>query len=121
MKKTQWETVPYIKANGEKPVSIFLDSLYPKEKAKVLRSIQLLEEFGMNLKGPHKDYLDDGIHELRTKLASNIFRVTLFHVEGNKIVLLHGFQKKTQKTPPREIARAKQYRDDYLKQQRGDE
>ena len=121
MKKPHWETIPYRKSNGEEPVIVFLDSLYPKEKAKVLRSIKLLEEFGMELKGPHIEYLEDGIHELRIKLSTNIFRIMLFHFQDNKIILLHGFQKKTQKTPTREIARAKQYRDAYLKQQRGDE
>lgn len=120
MKNKKWETIPYTKQNGEEPVTLFLNSLYPKEKAKVLRSLQLLEEFGLTLQGPHKAYLVDGIHELRTKLASNIYRITLYFVEDNKVVLLHGFQKKTQKTPPREIARAKQYRDDYLTRQRRD-
>lgn len=120
MKKSNWDTVSYIKDNGEDPVREFLDSLNLKEKAKVLRSIQLLEEYGMELKGPHKSYLEDGIYELRTQLSSNIFRITLFHFQDNKIILLHGFRKKTQKTPPQEIRRAKKYRDDYLIQQRSD-
>lgn len=96
----------------------FLDSLGPKEKAKVLRTIQLLREFGPMLPEPHKKHLVDDIQELRTSLGNNIFRVMLFHFEGDKIVLLHGFQKKTQKTPPREIRRAKAYMDDYLDQQK---
>lgn len=40
-----------------------------------------------------------------------------FFVIGNKAVLTHGFTKKTQKTPIKEIDRAKRYRDDYMKQQ----
>lgn len=121
MKKHKWETIPYIKTNKEVPVIEFLDSLTPKQKAKVLRSIELLEEFGLDLKWPHKDHLGDGIYELRIQLSSNIFRVTLFHFQDDKIVLLHGFQKKTQKTPPREIEKARKYRADHLEQQRSDD
>ena len=70
------------------------------------------------LPGPHKEHLEENIYELRTKLASNIYRVMYFHFEGDEFIILHGFQKKTQKTPRREIERAKNYRDDYLRQQR---
>lgn len=118
MEKLNWETVAYAKFNGEVPIDEFLNSLTPKQEAKVLRSIELLEEFGLGLGGPHIAYLEDGIYELRTKLSTNIFRTTLFHWDGNQIVLLHGFQKKMQKTPPMEIKRAKEYRDDYLEQKK---
>lgn len=118
MKNGKWETIEYTKTNGESPVRNYLDSLYPKDRAKVLRTIGLLENFGMGLPGPHKDYLEDGIYELRTKLSSNIYRVTFFHYQARELVLLHGFTKKTQKTPKREIEKAKIYRDDYLDQKR---
>lgn len=94
MEKLNWETVAYVKNNGEVPVDEFLNSLTPKQEAKVLRSIELLEEFGLGLGGPHIAYLEDGIYELRTILSTNIFRTTLFHWDGTQIVLLRGFQKK---------------------------
>jgi phage-related protein len=48
----------------------------------------------------------DGLFEARIKLATNIFRIFCFF-DGNKfVVLLTGFQKKTQKTPQKEIRRA---------------
>lgn len=53
-------------------------------------------------------------------LGSNIFRTCLFRYEGDQLVLLHGFQKKTQKTPEREIRRAVVYRDDFISQQEED-
>jgi phage-related protein len=43
-----------------------------------------------------------GLYEVRTSLDGNIYRV-FFCVEGDAMFLLHGFQKKTQKTPQREI------------------
>lgn len=116
MENYNWETIEYTKENGETPVDEFMDELNTKEEAKVLRSIALLEEFGLIIGMPHVRHLDDGIYELRTKFSSNIFRVTIFHWYKDKIVLLHGFKKKTQKTPPREIKRAKEYREDFLKQ-----
>lgn len=55
-------------------------------------------------------YLEDGIWELRP--GNN--RVFYFFFQNNTYVLLHQFRKKSQKTPKREIAKAKRERDDYL-------
>ena len=62
---------------------------------------------------PFSRHLDDGIFELRTVQGSNITRVLYFFVAGGEIVLTHGFVKKTQKTPAREIERAKRMREDW--------
>ena len=64
---------------------------------------------------PLSESLQDGIFELRAKVGSNISRVMYFFVIGNQAVLTHGFIKKTQKTPSKEIERAKKIRDDYIK------
>lgn len=48
----------------------------------------------------------DGLFEIRVQLASNIFRVFCFFDGNRLVVLLTGFQKKTQKTPKMEITRA---------------
>lgn len=116
MKNDAWKIIAYTKRNGQVPMDDFLNTLNPKQEAKVLRSIQLLEEFGPSMGMPHVKFLGDGIYELRTQLASDIFRTTLFHYQDQQIVLLHGFKKKTQKTPPREIRKAKAYRNDFLSQ-----
>ena len=50
---------------------------------------------------------------MRAKMTRTI---KLLEVNGNKAVLTHGFIKKTNKTPPSEIERAIQYRDEYMKQ-----
>lgn len=116
MEKSKWTVNAYKKDNGEQPVSEFLDSLPAKERAKVLRTIQLLGDFGTMLRMPHRRSIDQDIYELRTSLGKNIFRVFHFHYENGEFILLNGFRKKTQKTPQSEIDRAKRYRDDYLRQ-----
>lgn len=63
---------------------------------------------------PYSEHLRDGIFQLRTQLANNISRVLYFFYDGQKIILTNGFIKKTRETPPKEIEKAKKYRDDYL-------
>ena len=116
MEKPKWTVNAYKKDNGEEPAAEFLSSLPAKERAKVLRTIQLLGEFGPTLRMPHRRPIEKDIYELRTILGSNIFRVFHFHYENGEFILLNGFRKKTGKTPPGEIERAKRYRDDYLRQ-----
>ena len=48
----------------------------------------------------------DGLYELRIEYGSNIYRVFSFFDDGQLVVLLNGFQKKTQKTPKNEIEKA---------------
>ncbi|MEA3435811.1 MAG: type II toxin-antitoxin system RelE/ParE family toxin [Thermodesulfobacteriota bacterium] len=58
-------------------------------------------------------HLDDGIYEIRVESKSNIYRIFSFFDDGKLVILLHGFQKKTQKTPRKEIERAKTLRKEY--------
>lgn len=82
-------------------------------RTKVFGRLELLEEHEPALGMPFSRHLDDGIFELRTVQGSNITRVLYFFVAGGEIVLTHGFVKKTQKTPAREIERAKRMREDW--------
>jgi phage-related protein len=54
-----------------------------------------------------------GLYEMRIKVGSNIFRVFCFFDEGNLVILLGGFQKKNEKTPPKEIAKAEKQKMEY--------
>lgn len=56
----------------------------------------------------------DGIYAIRIEFQSNIYRVLCFFDKGNLIVLVNSFQKKTQKTPPKEIAFAKKLKKQYF-------
>ena len=100
--------------DGSYPAQEFIDSLDIKMQAKMLRTIAFLQENGSDLREPYSEYLQDGILELRAKVGSNISRVMYFFYDGKKAVLTHGFIKKTQKTPKKEIDRAIRYKEEYF-------
>lgn len=75
--------------------------------------IDLLAKYGTMLSQNITKHLEGPIWELRP--GNN--RVLYFSVEGNTFVLLHHFRKKSQKTPRKELERAKAERDDYLSRQ----
>ena len=104
----------YEKDNGEKPVELFLDKLDIKMRSKLLMILKILQEKGNLLSEPYSKHLDDGIFEIRGKVGSDISRVLYFFYFGGKIIVTNGFIKKTQKTPSKEIEKAKCYRKDYL-------
>lgn len=79
--------------------------------------IELLQQNGTHLNENITKHLEDGIWELRP--GNN--RVFYFFSQDNTFVLLHQFRKKTQKTPKREIEKAKRERDDYLFRKENDE
>lgn len=56
----------------------------------------------------------DGLWEIRTQVGSNIYRVFCFFDEGNLVLLLNGFQKKSQKTPKSEIEKAERLKKEYF-------
>ena len=79
--------------------------------------IELLQQNETRLNENITKHLEDGIWELRP--GNN--RVFYFFFQDNTFVLLHQFRKKTQKTPKREIEKAKRERDDYLFRKENDE
>ena len=56
----------------------------------------------------------DGLFEIRVEVSSDIFRVFCFFDEGRLVILINGFQKKTQKTPKSEIERAQKLKAAYF-------
>ncbi len=56
----------------------------------------------------------DGLFEIKIEYQSNIYRVFCCFDKGQLVVLLNGFQKKTQKTPKEEIERAMRLKDEYF-------
>ncbi len=75
--------------------------------ARYLRLTDLMLEFGANLGLPHTKPIESGLFELRIKGKEGIARVFFCTKIGRKIVMLHSFIKKSQKTPKKEIKIAK--------------
>ena len=110
-----WEIEFYETESGKKVILDFLDSLPVKHRARAIREIELLEEFGTDLTMPHVKQIEGKLWELRIKASSNISRIFYFILMSNKFVLLHGYIKKTNKTPEREKDIAKKRMADYIR------
>ena len=105
--------------NGEKPaLNSILRIEDVKLKAKVFRSLKLLETFGNDLGAPDTAPLSNGIFELRIKHSSNIVRCLYFYSKGKVIIVTNSFVKKTQKTPRSEIKLALERKADYEQKNR---
>ncbi|MBI2338286.1 type II toxin-antitoxin system RelE/ParE family toxin [Candidatus Daviesbacteria bacterium] len=99
----KWEILLYRTEQGGSPVQEFINSLEIKAKAKVESTINLLREFGTRLGLPHfKKIVGSELWEMRL-LGSDNIRVLYISVAGRAFLLLHGFKKKKDKTPGKEI------------------
>lgn len=109
-----WEIEFYRDKSGEEPLSEFLNDLPLKTRVKVVRFIDLLSEQGVLLKEPYTRQIKGKLRELRVKDHLGHIRVLYFTFTGRRFVLLHGFLKKTDKTPVREIDTAEKRMNDYM-------
>lgn len=82
-------------------VKIFIKKLQKPTQSKVLRGIELIEQYGKNLGMPHAKKITSLFYELRIRGSQEV-RI-FFVFQKDKVFLTHGFIKKTQKTPRREI------------------
>lgn len=99
----EWRVVYFISSSGENPVSRFIDSLSKQQQVKILRVLKYLEEYGLQAIIPHvKKLTGTPFWEIRILGKDNIRIIYVVEVE-NVALLLHGFLKKMQKTPQKEI------------------
>jgi len=80
-----------------------IDDLPMSLKARYFRYIKLMEENGSNIGGSHTKPLRNGLFELRLKGKEGIARAMFCTMVKNRIVILHSFVKKSQKTPKKDI------------------
>lgn len=100
---TIWEIDYYESPAGNKPVEEFINLLEEKAQNKIVRALELLEEFGIRLEHPHvKKLTGTSLWELRI-LGSDSIRIFYVTKEQKHFLLLHGFKKKSQKTDKKEI------------------
>ena len=104
----QWLVEFYSDGNGLKPAKEWLLKLDESARSKLLRYIDLLERLGLGIREPYVKHLEGKLYEIRAKDYKGIYRIIYVAHTGRKFVLLHGFVKKTQKTPRRELEVAKE-------------
>ena len=105
----------YKTASGQSPIEDFLDQLSSKQAQKVTWVLWLIEELDRVPSNYFKKMVNtDDLWEVRIQTGGNIFRILGFLSKNNLIVLNHGFQKKTQKTPQKEIKIAEDRKKEYL-------
>lgn len=112
----QWIAEFYRDRGNNCPVEEFIFSLPAKDQVKVARTVALLEMFGPQLRMPHSRSVEQNLFELRVQCTNTIQRVLYFHYEAERFVMVHGFTKKTQKTPARELDIARNRKADYYRQ-----
>ncbi len=115
-----FDIIFYEKKDGVSEIWTFLEKLRLKSPTnkdariqyrQAVLYIELLSKNGTHLPESITKHIEDGIWELRP--GNN--RIFYFSHENNTFILLHSFRKKSQKTPRREIEKAKSERDDYVK------
>lgn len=92
---------------GGEPVRAWLKSLSPQDRKRIGEDIKTVE-FGWPLGLPVCKPLGHGLYTVRTRLNQNRIARVMFYIDvKNRMVLLHGFVKKTQRTPPEDLALAR--------------
>ena len=92
----------YQSAAGRQPVRDWLLELGINDRRTLGKDIQKVE-FGWPLGRPHCAPLGQGLWEVRSSLESNRIARVIFCMRESEMILLHGFIKKTQKTPKPDI------------------
>jgi phage-related protein len=99
----EWTVEFYRDVYHREPAAVFIDSLSVGTRAKGVRLLNLLAEYGVLLKEPYTKQVRGKIRELRVTDQKGAIRVLYFGFAGRRLILLHGFIKKTDKTPKRDI------------------
>lgn len=119
-----YEVEFYYDKTGKSEIVDFLDELQAKSKTsktdrinreKILTYIGALSQYGTRIGKPYVKHIDNELWELRP-LGNRIF---FFYWKDNKFVLLHHYVKKSQKTPLKEISKAKSNLKDFLERNDG--
>jgi phage-related protein len=109
-KKSKHRTIIFYKSYFEE---FFLEQR-EKVKAKIIWTFDLIEEV-QRVPEIYLKHLEntDGLFEIRVQQGNDIFRIFCFFDQGQLVVLANGFQKKTQKTPKKEIDKALKIKEEY--------
>jgi phage-related protein len=102
----------------------YFTDFYFRQTDKVQRKIDYVFDLVRTVERVPEKFLkhlthSDGIYEIRVSQGNNTFRIMCFWDEGELIVLLNSFQKKSQKTPANEIRKAERLKKEYFEAKNG--
>jgi phage-related protein len=85
-----------------------------KVRAKIIWTLELIEDL-QKIPETYLKHIEstDGLFEIRVQQGSDIFRIFCFFDQGQMVILMNGFQKKSQKTPKKEIDKALKIKEEY--------
>ena len=117
---SQWTVDFYKPSEGDSPTYEWFLKQDAKVRAKLAQILDLLQEQGTLVGMPYVRPITDSekLYEIRVEQNTNIYRVLYFAYTGRCFILLHGFQKKTKKTPKGEIKLAEDRLKDFLNQEK---
>lgn len=112
----------YFTRKNKCPILDYLMKIPKKDVAKILREIDLLEEFGLSLGMPYIKKLTGtkDLWELRIKQSTHNYRIFFFTMKDQQFVLLNAFHKKSLKTPSKELYKAVEYMNEFLERSYND-
>src|SRR3989338_1029607 len=110
----EYEILFYETAEGRCPSEDFLDALPLKVRAKVSRWLDLLKREGPDLPRPYADVVRGKIRELRVSFGGTHHRL-LYFFHGRRIIVTHGFVKRTAARPHEGLDRAQRWMDDFMR------
>src|SRR6476659_3162681 len=103
MTNQEWTPAFYLEDNGSSPVEDFLADLDRQTRSRIYTAMERLRQVNLRAREPLVRHLERDLWELRQGSDGNIYRFIYFFFSGRRIVYVHAFQKKTQKTPRREF------------------
>ncbi len=108
-----WSVVFYIDRRGKSPVEDYILSLDPKTGGRLTALIANLRASGGKLEFPKARHLEGKLWELRQETHTGIYRIVYFTYTGKRIIILHAFQKKTERTDESDLDTARRRYGDF--------
>jgi phage-related protein len=103
MQGEEWVVEFYLDERDRSPVREFIESLDQKTQSRLAALIEYVRMHNIQAREPHVKNVSGKLYEMRERSDKRDYRIFYFTVRDRRIVLLHGFQKKSQRTPKREI------------------
>ena len=103
MRGEEWSVHYFVEESGHVPVREFLAELDPKTYTRFQWSLEQLRVRNIQAREPLVRHIEGKIWELRETSGTNIYRLLYFFASGRRVMLLHGFAKKTEKLPRGEL------------------